>query len=134
VRQAERLVGSQISRQTGQKNIFKKQIQTDRHRQTGRQADRQVAIYAAGSRKGDRVAGQQYDREASRQEAMQHEGRQSGRQADGLVGRQEGRQSGSRQADGLVGRPADGRQKGRLADITYTFVQLPALRCFIFAT
>jgi hypothetical protein len=73
------------------------QYSTDRQTQADWQTGRKLC-----SRKADRVAGKQQDWEAGRQE-----GRQSGRHADGLVGRQ-----------------ADGRQKGTLADRTYTFVQL----------
>ncbi len=106
MRQADSLLGSQISRQTGQTSILgdrqrgreegrqkhvgtKRYRQRDRHRKTGRQVDRQVAIYAAGSRKAERVAGLQ--------EARRRAGRKlcitkadSGRQADGLGGRQAG--------------------------------------------
>jgi hypothetical protein len=128
VRQADRLVGSQIIRQTGQTGQTsilgdrqrgreegrQKHAGTNRYRQTGRQVDIQVAINAAGSRKAERVAGLQ--------EARRRAGRKlcsakadSGRQADGLGGRQAGSYAAGRQKEWQAS-SRFGRQAGRKVD------------------
>ncbi len=84
------------------------QTDTDRQTQTGCQTGRRAGnytVYAAGSRKADIVAGLQEDREACRQEAMQHKGRQW--QASRWTGRQAGRKLCSRKADRVAGKQTD---------------------------